>query len=170
MEIPGLGIVRNPEFRRSRVQEAIEEDRAAEPPKQQRFQKITRRAWEAKDSSVRQFLAEQYVGRCQICGETFLKQDNTPYFEGLYLVSRTQARWIDRPGNAVCLCATCSAKFQHGTVVADDILAQIAAWRTQREGGSDARLTLQLCGEKVALRFTEKHLLDLQEIIKAARS
>jgi hypothetical protein len=170
METPGLGIVRNPEFRRSRVREAIEEDKAAEPPRQERFQKIPRRAWEAKDSSVRQFLAEQYAGHCQICGETFLKKDNAPYFEGLYLVSRTQARWIDRAGNAICLCATCSAKFQHGTVVADDVLAQIATWRTQQECGGDARLTLQLCGEKVSLRFTEKHLLDLQEIIKAARS
>ena len=107
-------------------------------------------------------------GPCQICGETFIKRDETPYFEGLYLVSRTKARWTDRPGNAICLCATCCAKFQQGTVVADDILVQIGTWRPQREGGGDARLTLQLCGEHVALRFTEKHLLDLQEIIKAA--
>jgi hypothetical protein len=168
--ITAVGIVSNPEFRRSRVQEAIEEDKAAEPLRRERFQKVPRRVWEAKDSSVRQFLAEQYAGRCQICGETFIKRDNTSYFEGMYLVSRTQARWIDRPGNAICLCATCCAKFQFGTVVADDILAQIVAWRTRREGDGDARLTLQLCGEHVVLRFTEKHLLDLQEIIKAALS
>jgi hypothetical protein len=168
--VPAVGIVSNPAFRRSRVQEAIEDDKAAEPLRHERFQQIPRRVWEAKDNSVRQFLLEQYAGRCQICGETFIKRDKTPYFEGLYLVSRTKAGWIDRPGNAICLCATCCAKFQHGTVDADDILAQIGTWRPQREGGGDARLTLQLCGEVVALRFTEKHLLDLQEIITAACS
>ena len=168
--VAAVGIVNNPEFRRSRVQETIEGDKAAEPLRRERFQQVSRRAWEARDGSVRQFLVEQYAGHCQICGETFIKRDNTPYFEGLYLVSRTEARWIDRPGNAICLCATCCAKFQHGTVVADDILEQIVTWRTQREGGGDAHLTLELCGEHVALRFTEKHLLDLQEIIKAALS
>jgi hypothetical protein len=164
---PAAGIVSHPEFRRSRVQETIAGEKADEPLQYERFRQVPRRVWEAKDSSVRQFLLEQYSGRCQICSQTFIKRDNAPYFEGVYLVSRTHARWIDRPGNVICLCATCCAKFQYGTVVADDILPQIVTWRTQREGGSGPRLTLQLCGEDVALEFTEKHLLDLQEIIKA---
>jgi hypothetical protein len=163
---PASGIVSNPEFRRSRVQETIAGEKADEPSQYERFRQVPRRVWEAKDSSVRQFLLEQYAGRCQICSQTFIKRDNAPYFEGVYLVSRTHARWIDRPGNVICLCATCCAKFQYGIVVADDILPQIVTWRTQREGGSDPRLTLQLCGEDAALKFTEKHLLDLQEIIK----
>ncbi len=164
---PAAGIVSNPEFRRSRMQETIAEEKANEPLQYERFRQVPRRVWEDKDSSVRQFLLEQYAGRCQICSQTFIKRDNAPYFEGVYLVSRTHARWIDRPGNVICLCATCCAKFQYGTVVADDILSQIRTWRTHREGGSGPRLTLQLCGEEVALKFTEKHLLDLQEIIKA---
>ena len=164
---PATGTVSNPKFRRSRVQEAITEDRAAEPPRYERFQQVPHRLWETKDNSVREFLIEQYAGRCQICGETFTKRDSTPYFEGLYLVSRTQARWAGRPGNVICLCATCCAKFQYGTVVADGIVTQIVEWRTNKEGGSDTRLTLQLCGEHVVMRFTEKHLLDLQEIIRA---
>jgi len=164
---PAPGTVSNPEFRRERVQRSIEDDKEAEPAIHERFQRVPRRVWEAKDGSMRQFLAEQYAGRCQICDQTFTKRNGAPYFEGLYLVARTQARWIDRPGNVICLCATCCAKFQFGVVQAPDILQQITAWRTQREGGSDTRLTLDLCGEHVAIRFTEKHLLDLQEIIKA---
>ena len=162
------GIVNNPEFRRDRVHDAIEEDRAAEPLSRDRFRRVPRRLWEAKDNSVRQFLLEQYGGHCQICDKTFTKRDNAPYFEGLYLVARTQGRWLDRPGNVISLCATCCAKFQHGTVDAPEILDQIITWRTRQEGGRDACLMLQLCGERVELRFTEKHLLDLQEIIKAA--
>lgn len=161
-------VVANPEFTRARVEEAIADDKGAEPLRIERFQQVPRRVWEAKDNSVRPFLIEQYAGCCQICGETFAKRDKTPYFEGMYLVSRTQARWIDRPGNAICLCATCCAKFRYGPVVADGIVAQVVEWRTQQEGGSNPCLTLQLCGIDVELRYTEKHLLDLQEMVKAS--
>jgi hypothetical protein len=162
------GIVNNPQFRRERIRDAIEEDKDAEPLSHDRFRRVPRRLWEAKDDSARQFLLEQYGGHCQICDQTFTKRDNAPYFEGLYLVARTHGRWLDRPGNVISLCATCCAKFQHGTVEAPDIRNQIITWRTRQEGGHDACLRLQLCGERVRLRFTEKHLLDLQEIIKAA--
>jgi hypothetical protein len=163
---PATGTVGNPALRRERVHETLVEDKDAEPLIRERFRRVSRRVWEAKDSAVRQFLLEQYGGHCQICGETFMKRDNTPYFEGLYLVSRIQGRWLDRPGNVISLCATCCAKFQHGPVEASDILDQIKMWRTQREGGGKACLTLRLCGDPVELRFTEKHLLDLQEIVK----
>jgi len=159
------GAVSNPEFRRQRVQESILDDRAAEPPASDRTREVTHRVWEGKDDSVRQFLLEQYSGRCQICRNGFRKRDGSPYFEGAYLVSQTKGRWISRPGNVLCLCATCCAKFQHGSVVAPDITEQIRSWRTEREGGSHPVLTIELCGDSVEIRFSEKHLLDLQEIL-----
>jgi hypothetical protein len=162
----GSGDVNNSELRRARVHAAISEGKSVEPPSTQRFRRITGRAWEAKDSAVRHFLLEQYDGHCQACGETFAKRDSTPYFEGMYLVGRTHGRWLDRPGNAVCLCATCCAKFRHGSVEALDIQEQITRWRTRQEGGTEPRITLRLCDQPIELRFTEKHLLDLQEIVK----
>ena len=159
------GTVSNPEFRRQRVQESILDDRAAEPSASDRIREVTRRVWEGKDDSVRQFLLEQYRGCCQICLDGFRKRDGTPYFEGVYLVSQTKGRWISRPGNVLCLCATCCAKFQHGSVVAPDITEQIRSWRTVGEGGSHPALAIELCGESVEIRFSEKHLLDLQEIL-----
>ncbi len=159
------GTISNPEFRRQRVQESILDDRAAEPLASDRTREVTRRVWEGKDDSVRQFLLEQYSGRCQICRAGFRRRDGTPYFEGAYLVSQTKGRWISRPGNVLCLCATCCAKFQHGSVVAPDITEQIRSWRTVGEGGSHPALAIELCGELVEIRFSEKHLLDLQEIL-----
>ena len=58
---PASGIVSNPEFRRSRVQETIAGEKADEPSQYERFRLVPRRVWEAKDSSVRQFLLEQYA-------------------------------------------------------------------------------------------------------------
>ena len=160
--------VSNPGLRRERVRDEIDEGKSTEPPRDERFDRVPRRIWEAKDSAVRHFLIEQYEGRCQICSSVFARRDGAPYFEGLYLVSRTCGRWVDRPGNVICLCATCCAKFQHGPVDAADIIRQIMAWRTNKEGGNgDAALVLSLCHDVVRLKFTEKHMLDLQEIVRA---
>jgi hypothetical protein len=161
------GAVANPALRRERVREAIQDDRDTEPAEHERFRRVPHRVWEAKDNAVKHFLLEQYGGRCQICNDTFAKRDGTPYFEGLYLASRIRGRWLDRPGNVLSLCSTCSAKFQHGPVEAPDVMEQITSWRTAREGGGQATVSLKLCGEQVRLRFTEKHLLELQEIITA---
>ena len=160
------GTVENPQLRRERLQAAIKADKAAEPGAEARFRRIPRRVWEARDSAVRHFLLEQYQGHCQLCNDTFAKRDGTAYFEGVYLVSRTNARWLDRPGNIISLCATCCAKFQHGPVESTGILDQIVSWRSKREGGGLPILSLFLCGDEVALRFTEKHMLDLQEMIR----
>jgi len=166
-EDPASGIVSDPGLRRERVGSKIEEDKKAEPPAGERFSLVPRRTWEAKDSAVKHFLTEHYKGRCQICDQTFLKRDGTPYFEGLYLVSSTRGRWFDRPGNVISVCATCCAKFQHGSVDAPDILDQIRAWRpVSDDGDGRSELKLRLCDDYVLLRFKEKHLLDLQLIIK----
>jgi hypothetical protein len=161
------GYVANTELRRERIRQTIEDDKAAEPDADQRFRRVSRRAWEAKENAVRHFLLEQYNGRCQVCGETFAARDGTPYFEGLYLVSRVRGRWVDRPGNVVCLCASCCAKFQYGPVEAEGILDQVMRWRARSEGGTDCFLRLRLCGQEVALEYSEKHLIDLQEIVSS---
>lgn len=165
---PRGGRISNPDLRRQRTRDAILEDQAAEPHFQDRFRPVPRKAWEAKDSATRQFVEEQYYGSCQICEETFYKRDGRPYFEALYLVARTKARWIDRPGNVLCLCATCCAKLQHGPVVAEDLMEQVLTWRPEVEGGDgSASLRMNVCGEDVLVTFTEKHLLDLQEMVGA---
>lgn len=162
---PHGGSVSNPELRRKRTHDAITEDQAAEPRPQDRFRPVPRKIWEGKDSATRQFVEEQYGGHCQICGDTFHKRDGHPYFEALYLVARTKARWIDRPGNVLCLCATCCAKLQYGPVEVDDLTKQILSWRTEQEGGADPQLSMRVCGVAVTVTFTEKHLLDLQEMV-----
>jgi hypothetical protein len=125
--------------------------------------------WERKDSTVRQWLLNEYEGRCQICGYTFTKRDAEWYFEGLSLVPFSAATWADRVGNVLCLCANCCARFQHGPVEADDVLTQIEAWQAQVEGGtSPPVLRIRLGDEEVAVRFSERHFLDLQELLRAA--
>ncbi len=113
---------------------------------------------------MRSFLKEEYAGKCQICTDSFLKIDGTPYFECVYLVEHIAARWIDRSGNVVCLCASCSAKFQYGSVETDgDVLMSVFAL-DHRRPTDDLQLTL--CGNRVSITYSQRHLIDLQGIAR----
>ena len=126
----------------------------------------SRKIAESKDPDTRAFLRAEYNGRCQICNETFPQRNGEPYFEGVYLVSIRKFGWIDYPGNILCLCATCAAKFRYGSVEADDILGQIQTFCQSREGSAgDLTIEIRLCGELERIRFTERHALRLKAMI-----
>jgi len=161
--------VQNPERRRGKIQEEILVSILNELESNQRFRRIPSVVWEKKDNRVRSFLLNQYNGHCQICGKTFPKRNGVHYFEGLYLVSRIHSQWIDRPGNVICLCPTCCAKFQHGKVKTEEVVGQIMDYKMIKEGGSgQCGIIVELCGEEVEIIYTESHMMDLQEIIKTA--
>ena len=154
--------------RRTRVQEEIDRDMANEPPLAERVRPMVVMRWEGKNKEIRTFLNEEYNGECQVCGDGFLKRDNTQYFEGLYLVPRTKRAWYNRRGNVLCLCANCCAKFQHGEVDALDIVRQILdASICEENGPTQSVIPFSLCGEEVTLAFSQRHILDLQEMLKA---
>lgn len=161
------GLVPDPTTREKKTLQEIKEGKRKEPPHYERFKRMPVRIWEQKNSAVRAFLQEEYRGNCQICGYTFAKRNGEPYFEGLYLVSRTRAAWIDRPGNVLCLCANCCAKFEHGQVEADDILNEILEINISEDNNHHYYIKLMLCNENVKLKFSQRHLIDLQAILKA---
>ncbi|MBG1269291.1 sacsin N-terminal ATP-binding-like domain-containing protein [Nostoc sp. WHI] len=155
--------VANPEARLQKIQDSIRNDKENEPSTIDRFKKVESKKWEAKNNEIRFFLKEIYRGKCQICLETFPKyQDGEPYFEGVYLLPYTKARWIDNPGNVLCLCATCCAKLKHGSVESvDDILEQINS--LPLTGG---KLHIKLCGQNTYITFKERHIIALKGFLK----
>ena len=56
----------------------------------------------------------------------------------------------------------------YGSVEADNILEQINGFKCVNEGGTEntATIKLKLCNEDVELKFTERHIVDLHEILK----
>jgi hypothetical protein len=163
--------VGDPTRRRQRTDEEIHTARTEEPPESQRSRVSARKIWESKNPEVRAFLKVQYNGHCQICGETFLERNGENYFEARYLVSRTDqgGGWLDRPGNVLCLCPTCCAKIQHASIESpENIVDELCTLKLSREGGTQPLTVLiHLCHERVIIRFTEKHLLDLQQMLAA---
>ncbi|MFW9257666.1 sacsin N-terminal ATP-binding-like domain-containing protein [Nostoc sp. CALU 546] len=156
--------VANPEARLQKIQDSIRNDKENEPSAIERFKKIESKTWEGKNKEIVTFLKETYNGKCQICSETFPKRNGEAYFERVYLVSYTKARWIDQPGNVLCLCPTCCAKFKHGSVdPGDDIEEQINS--LPLTGG---KLHIELCGQDTYITFLERHIIALQGLLKGA--
>ncbi|MGI8412951.1 MAG: hypothetical protein ACR2QA_10815 [Solirubrobacteraceae bacterium] len=161
------GVVPDPARRRERTEGAVRTRRAEEPEQEARYRVAHRRVWEEPNEEVRTFLRQQYGGKCQICQlAPFARRDGEPYFTSVYLVSRTKGRWIDRPGNALCLCPNCFAKFVFGAFEAEDIGEKIASFKMLREGG-DRILAMQitLCGRPATIRYSERHMIDLQALL-----
>ena len=61
--------------------------------------------------------------------------------------------------------------FQFGPKeIAEDIIQQILRLKVQAEGGEgQLAIGLRLCGEDVEIKFEERHLIDLQEMIKKSQ-
>jgi len=159
----------NAEGYREKIAQETQNALEKEPSYETRFRRVPRKVWEGRCEDTRKFLEEEYQGRCQVCDSMFIKRkDQKPYFEGLYIVHRTRAKWIEHRGNILCLCPTCCAKFQYGPIEADDIMEQVTMLRTEKEGGeSIPRVSIQLCGEECCIRFSERHLVALQELLNA---
>ena len=166
------GSVQNPSRRRDRTSESIAADIENEGKQGARSYFATVKKWKGKNDQIRITLIEWYGGQCQICDKTFTQSNGEPYFEGLYLVSYTNAEWIDRVGNVLCLCPWHSAMFQFGPKEIDeDIIQQILRLKVQAEGGEgQLAIGLRLCEDDVEIKFAERHLIDLQEMIKKSQA
>ena len=168
-DLPAGGApVSNPERRREHIAEDIDDTKNREPPASDRFSFSVIKRWDGKNPEVRTFLKMEYGGKCQICSTSFNQRNGDPYFEGVYMISHTKGAWLDRQGSVLCLCPTCSAKMQHGSVIVqDDIVQKILSFKLKSEGGiGDSGIPIILCGKNERLQFSEKHILDLQEILK----
>ena len=157
--------------RRKKTQEDLDAAIENEGEHGQQFSFALRKKWKGKNDQVRVAFREWYGGRCQVCEKTFFQRNGEPYFEGVYLVSRKTAGWLDREGNVICLCAEHSAMFQFGPKeVEEDIVQQVMQLKIKAEGGDDhPSIRMKLCRDPIAIRYAEKHLIDLQEMIRAAK-
>ena len=146
------------------VKDDLDSAKSLEPEESNRKHAILTKRWEGKNEATRTFLHSQYDGRCQICDFTFAKRsDGSPYFEGVYLVSYKRARWLDRPGNVLCLCANHVSEFLYGTVEALDIFDQITSYHH----GELHDLEIELCENIVKVRFTRDHITELIALLES---
>lgn len=163
------GEVKNSERRREKSYDEYRERQQQEPSADARRKKTLRTILEGPDKQIREYLYQMYEGKCQICQKTFPEKNGKPFFVANYIVERKVARAVDASANALCLCAEHFAKWQHGAIETEDIIKQIDSYKTKSEGGIDMPiLKIKLCGKDCKIIYKEKHLLELQEFLRAS--
>jgi len=162
---PHGGDVKNPD----RYVEKLKEDIA-----QKRREQLVARAGrfvvirERDDNKgARQFLYQQYTGKCQVSGQTFSKADGTNYFVAVSLIPYQGTDYLNQAGNMLCLSADVAARFMYGTFEwLDDLGEKIEAFNPAASGGTEQHRTIRirLAGEERAIRFSEAHFLRLKAL------
>ena len=143
----------------AKTQKAVEE--ATTQPRAIRFSLV--RAQDS-NSEARDFLYQQYDGRCQVAWETFVKANGKNYFEAVTLVPRLDAEHLNNAGNMLCLSAGTAAKFCHGSFdLLDDLETKILEFKTEKDGGTleHRQLRIQLVGQEATITWTEQHFMRL---------
>jgi hypothetical protein len=120
---------------------------------------------------AREFLEQEYLGRCQVTGQTFQKRTGGNYFEALSLVGRLDAEHLNDPGNMLCLCADVAAQFMYAEFAwLDSVEEKILGFKAEKEGGSEAmrKISARVAGKTLTITWSERHFLRLCALWSAA--
>ena len=131
--------------------------------------------WVARDLSsnklAREFLEQEYQGRCQVTGQTFPKRTGGNYFEALSLVGRLDAEHLNDPGNMLCLCADVAAQFMYAEFAwLDSVEEKILGFKAEKEGGTEEmrKISARVAGKALTIMWSERHFLRLCALWSAA--
>jgi hypothetical protein len=119
------------------------------------------------NQEARNFLAQEYGGKCQVTGTTFVKANGENYFVAVSLIHGNGAEYANSAGNMLCLGAETAARFMYGPFEwVDDLASKIESFRTAAAGGSevDRTIRIRLGDDDKALRFSEAHFLRLKTL------
>jgi len=120
---------------------------------------------------AREFLVQEYQGRCQVTGQTFQKRTGGNYFEALSLVGRLDAEYLNNPGNMLCLCSDIAAQFMYAEFAwIDSVEDKISAFKAEKEGGTDEmrKISARVAGKPLTITWSERHFIRLCALWKVA--
>lgn len=120
---------------------------------------------------AREFLEQEYQGRCQVTGQTFPKRTGGNYFEALSLVGRLDAEHLNDPGNMLCLCADVAAQFMYAEFAwLDSVEEKILGFKAEKEGGTEEmrKISARVAGMALTITWSERHFLRLCALWSAA--
>ena len=120
---------------------------------------------------AREFLEQEYQGRCQVTGQTFPKRTGGNYFEALSLVGRLDAEHLNDPGNMLCLCADVAAQFMYAEFAwLDSVEEKILGFKAEKEGGTEEmrKISARVAGKALTVTWSERHFVRLCALWSAA--
>ena len=154
-------VVSNPERRRGKLEEELDED----PPETKK--KVSVRKVAQSNKEEKQFLYNQYGGECQVCSKKIVKKDGSFYFEAINLMDTSvlEERFLVglKVGwNSLCLCPNCAAEYKYGAVSLYDFRDKVKDITIDRSIDDYILFSIRMQGEERQLRYSPVHLFNLQ--------
>ncbi len=123
----------------------------------------------SSNQEARNFLYQEYQGKCQVTGNTFPKAsantngDALNYFEASSLLSYSNADYLNDAGNMICISADTMAKFKHASFEwLEDLDAIIQEFNNKRPGEMDnIKTRIKLAGAEYEITWSKRHFSRL---------
>ena len=161
--------IKNPSARAKKQQEDFEKGLE----KRVNVKHIMRYTYSSKTSMFeKQFIREQYKGRCQICErEPIRKYNGDIYFEAINIVStanldRSLLNNVDAGWNTLCLCPTCAAEYRYCSKNLDSFEEQVEQTIVEVGKNELMPIEIELKQQKIKIGFTPRHFIALQSAFK----
>lgn len=120
----------------------------------------------------KQFLREQYKGKCQFCErEAIIKHNGDIYFEAINIINtanldKSFLNNIDAGWNTLCLCPTCAAEYRYCSKNLDNFEEQVENTVVKARSNEFIPLEITLRSQKIKIKFTPRHFIALQSAFK----
>ncbi|MBW2647404.1 MAG: hypothetical protein JRE23_14770, partial [Deltaproteobacteria bacterium] len=127
------------------------------------------------NTEARDFLYEQYHGRCQVTGMTFPKANMNRdgvaknYFEACSLLSYANADYLNNAGNMLCASADTMAKFKYASVeFLESVEDAIETFKANGESAESVSVKILLAGEERSIKWSQRHFMRLVALYEEA--
>lgn len=158
----------NPERYQNKINQEIDEKVALHQttPQTIRFTLVRE---SSSNQKARDFLYEEYQGKCQITGNTFPKASSNidgnaeNYFEACSLLSYTNADYLNDVGNMLCVSADTMAKLKNASFEWLDDLEPIIEDFNNRQPAEieNVKAKIKLAGDECEITWSERHFARL---------
>lgn len=124
----------------------------------------------------KQFISEQYHGKCQICGRSAIRKCNgQPYFEAINVINTANLDpkyqgSLDAGWNTLCLCPNCAAEYRYCAKDLSDLEAQVENTQIENRKNEYIEIFITLKGVRTKIMFTPRHFLALQTAFRVFKA
>jgi|GEM_PF-5428067 len=124
----------------------------------------------------KQFISEQYHGKCQICGRSAIRKFNgQPYFEAINVINTANLdpkyqSSLDAGWNTLCLCPNCAAEYRYCAKDLSDLETQVENTRVESRKNEYIDIYIKLKGDRTRIMFTPRHFLALQTAFRVFKA
>jgi len=120
------------------------------------------------NKEAREFLYQEYQGRCQMTGATFPKASADAdgnalnYFEVCSMLPYSNAEYLNDAGNMLCLSADSTAKLRHASFEwIDDVEEKITEFESGGSIAQEVSVNIRVAGEECSITWKQRHFMRL---------